>query len=335
MKLSKKVIAAFSAAAALAVAGTFVGCSDDSEDDPEGAITGSNNNYTIAYDNPNGYKLDEVDPKANSTGVYRAWKRTANKHLGALTKITFNKGKKWENGNSTDVDADKNCGVLGFAWDLTGDTDSASETFNLVGVRNNNGTFQAYVSRYFNVTDKQANNFGATTLDAKGENAAIAASAVATNAGTYEWDISNGFINLTGITATDGVANVWVDVAVVEAGEGGAVTSSKASAPTKAIIESESPAVGSWVVVFYAESPKTNTSATEIDHVTIPAATAAKVGSGYTGEENVTWAETLKAQAIGGSGKKQAVYGNVYKGFSVSGAWNYEDTYYADEVVEE
>ena len=73
MKLSKKLLAAFSAAALLACSALVTGCAED-DDDTEGAISGSNKNYTVSYTN-------------SGTDIYRGWNTTTFKHEGELVKL--------------------------------------------------------------------------------------------------------------------------------------------------------------------------------------------------------------------------------------------------------
>ena len=205
MKLTKKLLLASAVLCAASLG--FMAC--DNEDDPEGAITGSNNSYKVYYENPNGYGTDQDIKDTNLTGVYRAWKRTSFKHLGALTKITLGKGV----GNDTkSSNAGANSGVMGFAWDLNGatDSDTASETFNVVGIRNYDGKVQAYLSRYYNVTNKNENNFGAKKT--------VTTSPMTEPTETIEWDISGGFKNLE-VSAKGETLDLWVDVAIRPVGD--------------------------------------------------------------------------------------------------------------------
>ncbi|MCR4822974.1 MAG: hypothetical protein K5873_08910 [Treponema sp.] len=324
MKLSKKVMAVLSATALVMAAGIITSCAAD-EDDPEGAISGSNNSYTVDYDNTNGYSADtSADTKSSTTGVYRAWKRTSLKHLGALTKITL------KTGNGA---AGKNDGVMGFAWDLQtsagteASSDSTAEAFNVVGVRNYEGKLQCYVSRYYNITDKQKNNFGASNTTTS---ALTSYPAVAT-----EYDVSGGFKDLSGFTTTGSEVSVWVDVAIVPPADASDSDKEKCgTASTRALSEYTSAEPGAWVIAIYSESPKSSTSTlTPAEKFVIPAATSSNIGSCYAATANST--NNIQAINLSSSQKKQAVYANIYKGGHLVGAWNYENTYFLDEVVEE
>lgn len=323
MKMTRKVLFG---AAILAMVFGFASCKNE-DDDPEGAISGSNNKYTVFYDNTNGYAADkDADAKdGSSTGVYRAWKRTSLKHLGALTKITLKKGSSAEG-------AGKNSGVMGFAWDLQTaagtetDADSTAETFNVVGVRNNNGTLQAYVSRFYNITNKQANNFGATTLTSNPAEYPT---------GAKEFDVTkaatgSSFVNLkSGVTGDD--VSIWVDVTVKLTDDQASSQEGLAATLTAA---GQNPAwvAGAWAVAFYTSDP-TASNATPDKVVIIPAAGTSGIGSGYA----ATADSTKKVTAINKSSsqKKQAVYTNIYKGHILSGEWNYADTYHLVEPIAE
>ncbi len=316
-------------AAVLAMVFGFASCKNE-DDDPEGAISGSNNNYTVSYDNTNGYSADTSEDAKDSanTGVYRAWKRTSLKHLGALTKITLKKGSAAEGSG-------KNSGVMGFAWDLQTSTgtetenDATAETFNVVGVRNNAGTIQAYVSRFYNITDKQSNNFGATT--------ALSLLTAYPSSAT-EYDVTKRHYNGTWVNiktgATSDETEIWVDVTAK-------LTTSQASdqkglaATLTAAAADPNWDVGAWAISFYTVDPTgANSTVTPVKTVVIPAASDTNIGSGYAATANAD--KKVTAIDKSGSQKKQAVYANIYKGHILNGAWNYADTYFlAEPVVEE
>ena len=323
MKLTKKLLLA---SAVLCVASLgFVAC--DNEDDPEGAITGSNNSYKVYYNNADGYVPKEgeenIDGKSNLPGVYRAWNRTSLKHLGALTKITLKSGCNMD-GQSTNAGA--NSGVMGFAWDLKGatDSDSASETFNVVGIRNYGGNVQAYLSRFYNVTEKSKNNFGAKTT--------VTTSPTAAPTDVVEWDISGGFKKVMDAPAS-GDLDLWVDVAIKPTADELTKTGLNGKFGqdlTRAVSGYDTAAPGSWVIAIYDADPSsTNVTASnrKLSWI-IPAATAASLGSGYNeGGTNAEALDTSKNQ------KKQAVYANIYKGATLSGEWNYAKTYFLANVA--
>ncbi|MBD5446952.1 MAG: hypothetical protein HDR32_04245 [Treponema sp.] len=329
MKLTKKLLLASAVLCAASLG--FVAC--DNEDDPEGAITGGNNSYKVYYNNTDGYvpkqgEKDE-DVKTGIRGVYRAWNRTSLKHLGALTKITLNNGSE-------------NAGVMGFAWDLKSkdgkDSDEASETFNVVGVRYYDGRVQAYLSRFYNVTEKSKNNFGATTLPKKGASAKITADDVT---GTVEWDISNGsdggFETLDMSAPKSGDLNLWVDVAIRPTAADFTGDTSHKKFGQKVTCEDTrylEATPGSWVVAIYDTDPSLEgTTASNLKKLwVIPAMSDTSLGSGYS--DVMDGAEKLDTSGVTSSNeKKQAVYANIYKGATLSGEWNYAKTYFLANVA--
>jgi hypothetical protein len=102
-------------------------------DDTEGAIKGNNDNYSINHEN----KTD---------GKYRAYKETAFKHAGALVKVTFNT-------------ANTSSSKMGVIFDLKKSANEGADDFYAIAVgQEGGGTY--YVSKFTNVTDIQADNFG-------------------------------------------------------------------------------------------------------------------------------------------------------------------------------
>lgn len=132
-----------SVVAAALVALTFVGCDGLlQKDDTEGAITGSGKKYKVEYKN-------------EGTDAYRAYKATTMKHAGALVKVTF---------DSADVGTSK----MGVIFDLKDavsgvkDADGkAGRDFYCIGIGAGDKSY--YVSKFTNIVDIQANNFGAKT----------------------------------------------------------------------------------------------------------------------------------------------------------------------------
>ena len=323
MKMTKKVLFG---AAILAMVFGFASCKNE-DDDPEGAIKGSNNDYAVSYDNTNGYAADvDGDTKDTSfTGVYRAWNRTTWKHLGALTKITLSKGSESEG-------AGLNSGVMGFAWDLqTADgadavSDQSKETFNVVGLRNYGGYLSYYVSRYYNISDKQKNNFGATTS----VTSVASYPTVATEYDVTKDQKKSTWVNLNDqkLASSTSETSVWIDVAACLP----VVDAKLIQAQTLAAVKNDSKwTAGAWVVAFYMSDPTESADVTPVDYVIIPAATSSDLGSGYAAAAD----STNKIQKIdkSGSQKKQAVYANIYKGHILKGSWHYAATYKEAEAI--
>lgn len=132
-----------SVVAAALVALTFVGCDGLlQKDDTEGAIKGAGTKYTVEYNN-------------EGTDAYRAYKATTLKHAGALVKVTF---------DTTDVASSK----MGVIFDLKDSVsgakdaeDKAARDFYCIGIGAGDKSY--YVSKFTNIVDIQAKNFGATT----------------------------------------------------------------------------------------------------------------------------------------------------------------------------
>ena len=133
MKIMKKIaVAVFAGAMVFGLASCAGG------DDPEGAIKGSGKNYSIDYTN-------------EGTEVYRAYRDTAFKHAGACVQIDF----------LNVTEETKRAGVMGLIFDLV--EKDGKKSFNVIGLRtaNANGDLEYYISRFENVTDIRAQNFGA------------------------------------------------------------------------------------------------------------------------------------------------------------------------------
>ncbi len=105
-------------------------------DDTQGAIKGSNDNYTVKYTN------------SDTVEAYRAYKETTLKHSGALIKVTF---------NSANVSTSK----MGVIFDLKDDDENeGAKEFYCIGLNPSSSVKNFYVSKFTNVTDIQAYNFG-------------------------------------------------------------------------------------------------------------------------------------------------------------------------------
>ena len=135
MKMVKKVLMGL---AVIAMAFSFVGCIPQ-VDDSEGAISGSNGKYSINYKNE------------STSDKYRAYKSTAMDHAGALVKVTF---------NDTDCGTSK-MGVIFDLHDVDKKDESKGKDFYIIGLGANRTGHNFYVSKFTNVTDLQAINFGA------------------------------------------------------------------------------------------------------------------------------------------------------------------------------
>ena len=133
MKIMKKIaVAVFAGAMVFG----FASCGGAGDDDPNKMIKGSNKVYTIDY-------TSETDENS------RGYNATAYKHAGAAVQLDF------ENASNT-VEG----GVMGLIFDL--EEKDGAKSFNIIGVKTTNasGSLGYYVSRFENVTDLQAVNFG-------------------------------------------------------------------------------------------------------------------------------------------------------------------------------
>lgn len=183
MKFSKIILGS----AILAMAMSFVSCSDD--DDPNGMISGSNKKYSIEYTNE------------SATDISRGISNTAFKHAGATVKIEFDHSKSVYAGGK-----DKNrAGIMGLIFDL--EEGNGKKSFDVVGLRavKNSAELEFYVSRFENVVDLQADNFGAETNAEEGAPKEtvykVAFQEKAT--GKYENDITSVIVYVTQEKATE------------------------------------------------------------------------------------------------------------------------------------
>ncbi len=248
-------------------------------------ITGSNNNYSISYTN-------------SSSDTSRGYKTTTFKHAGSLCQITLNSG-------STK-------GAMGYIWDLESNSSravAAPRVFCIAGFNYNytaEGKVAYYVSRYKNVVDIEASNFGTNT-------------AITYNGTSYTAE-ENEKIKLSSdnsFTPTkDSNGNVVVTIDVYEDG-----TWSWNDAKTKRVYTSYN---GGYVVNIYD-------GAVELSQ--IANGTAAKVTATFTADElGYTVSDATKSVVSQFNG---AVYANVYANSTLNGSWKYLETYKSADVVEE
>ena len=275
MKLSKILM---SGALVAALAFGVMGCKAEDDDDELKALSGSNNDYS-------------VDFKNEGNDVYRAYHTTTFKHAGALCQVTMNTS----NGGK---------GAMGYIWDLESNSTRAEKEprrFFIVGF---NYDYTAkdkvayYVSRYSNVTDIEAINFGAPSNGAAEK---VYVELNTTNVCTPTID-TNGDLTMTFDVYEDG------EFTFDENGK-----------------KKYTSYNGGFVVDIYNGKIETADlkTANKVKSVKIPAADV-----GYkTAESDVT--KPICNQ------KQGAVYVNVYQGYTLKGKWYYADTYKAAEVVED
>ena len=260
-----------------------MGCkAEDDDDDELKALSGSNNDYS-------------VDFKNEGNDVYRAYHTTTFKHAGALCQVTMNTS----NGGK---------GAMGYIWDLESNSTRAEKEprrFFIVGFNYDHTAKDKvayYVSRYSNVTDIEAINFGAPSNGAD-EEEYIKLNATNVCVPTID---ANGDLTMTFDVYEDG------EFTFDENGK-----------------KKYTSYNGGFVVDIYNGKIETADlkTASKVKSVKIPAADV-----GYkTAESDVT-----KPICGASANQKQgAVYVNVYKGNTLKGKWHYADTYMAAEVVED
>lgn len=313
MKLSKKVLAAFASMAAIAMVGTFVSCTEDSDDD-YGIITKDNqDNFSINYTN-------------DSDSVQRGYETTKAKHKGALTKITMNK-------------ASANAGAMGYIWDLEAAKEDgtysreAKDTrrFLIAGFSYTGTAVKPYVSLYKDVVDIQANNFGATGTAQKETEAATA---VGSATETEYLKFGSKSIAVTP-DATTGDFDLTLDI--YESGEW-----TWNEKKDKRVYTSYD---GGYVVDIYkgaltlAEVAEKNTDSTATGYAdattSVPAADLGYLAALQTkyADDADKLAKITESSIV--SQQTCAVYANVYAKKTLKGAFNYTESYGADEVVED
>ncbi|MDY4153126.1 MAG: hypothetical protein SOX89_06100 [Treponema sp.] len=268
MKILKNI-----AVAALAGAMVFglVSCGAG-DDDPNNMINGSNKVYTIDYTN-------------TTKDVSRGYHSTAYNHAGAAVQLDF------ENASNT-----VGGGVMGLIFDL--EEKDGAKSFNVVGVKTNdaNGELGYYVSRFENVTDIQADNFG-TKLK---ENPAKETPYAPKTGGTF--GKANGVKNEEKDTIT-----VYAYAIEEKATEDG--TDSVKNAYKKDEFIYKVYLLNDKVGKLDSEGKLINEEGNELDLLKVdPAAT---IATGYTSLTQ----------------KKLAVYANVYGNKTLKGTWTYRGSY--------
>ena len=297
MKMTKKLLALVGGVAILASAFVFTSCSED-DDDTEGAISGSGNNYSITYKNE------------DTVNIYRCTNTTTFKHLGELVKIEIK--------NQTTTSKD---GVMGFIWDLKQSKDaepvtegstttkpaitaSGYQNFFSIGFQknyeNSSSYVRYYVSKFFNVSDLQADNFGVS----KGNIVKTHKDGIGANT-PKEIEVQT-WKKLEKVKVdSNGTVTVWVDIYPVYA----------KSTYGQNYRDHSSDADGTYIVDIYTADPTVATTATPVETVTI--------------NPSVTGYNAKPAQGT------LAVYANVQPQKTLNGSWELKKDYAAAEVVEE
>lgn len=283
----------------------FMGCKNN-DDDQNSVVQGSGNNKSIDY-----YNNGEAD------GTCRGYSTTALKHQGELVRFTL----KGSNGTTTkDYSnyADKTYGgVIGFMWDLSiaDDKDTATKrNFFVVGLSvgsdgSDTTKVKYYVSRYFNVTNIYAKNFGVAEQVTSTSDSNITADKVCeldltkiVKGGTFQELCSTASGNLV----------IWADIYPT-------LVDGKTHKVGKQ--DSESDYTGGWTIDFYKGTAGSDEVGEKITTFTIaPTYTGYNAGSEATGKIPQNY---------------MACYANVYNEKRVTGEWYLKSDYFADNIVEE
>ena len=264
MKIMKKIaVAVFAGAMVFG----FASCGGAGDDDPNKMIKGSNKVYTIDYTS---------ETEENSRG-YNA---TAYKHAGAAVQLDF------ENVSNT-----FNGGVMGLIFDL--EEKDGVKSFNIIGVKakDANGDLGYYVSRFENVTDIQAENFGTELANPARETVYVKTFGKATGVKNEEKD----------------TITVYAYAIEEKATEDGTDSAKKAYKKDEFIYKVY--LINNKVANLDADGKLVDENKNAIDlSDTSPAAT---IATGYTSLTQ----------------KKLAVYANVYGNKTLKGTWTYRGSY--------
>ena len=146
MKKAKKMLLAASALALVSFG--FSGCTAE-DDDENDMISNKGEVYSINYTNN--------DARDTSRG-YKTY--GVSRRNGALVEFKF---------TDTNVSERSKAGVLGFIWEL--DDTAGKRSFFVLGLRQESGVPYYYISKFSDVTDIGAYNFGAPVDDYAGNGA--------------------------------------------------------------------------------------------------------------------------------------------------------------------
>lgn len=259
----------------------MMSCSDDDDDDPYNVISGGPKTYKIACTNSN----TVPDGGAPKDYVIRGYESTTFKHTGGTVQITMNK--------------DEACGNMGFIFDLKDNANNkGNKDFFIVGVNykySGKSGLGYYISKFENISDILAGNFGATT---SGDGATTA----------KETEVVTAFAainaNDTDITDADGNISFVIDVVGKDTG------ANKPGSDLEA---------GQFKVSIY-KSSDLDGSKVKSDATPLVTKTITSAQTGYDGDVPQN---------------KLAVYGNVYAGKTLTGKWKFLGDYNCVEPEEE
>ena len=135
MKMVKKILLGTLAVAAVL---SLASCGKIKDDENNAIKKNSSTKYSIDYEN-------------SSSSRYRAYESTSLNHAGALVKVKFDKG----------TDSVAGASKMGVIFNLK--EADGKKNFYIIGLGGNNANPNFYVSVMENITDIQAENFGAST----------------------------------------------------------------------------------------------------------------------------------------------------------------------------
>ncbi|MBQ3640904.1 MAG: hypothetical protein IJJ70_00590 [Treponema sp.] len=278
MKLSKVLLGSLFAAAML---GLFAGCAE--EEDANDMLKVSGSKCTIDYTNE------------STTDYSRGFESLKTKHYDAVCKIS----------NETTANKVNGDGVMGYIFAIN-QNDDKTYNFGLAGVRNNNGTVEAYVSYFSNVGAKylnSGNNFSDINGVKIGDTGCLAT----------EHDITKEAMGTTSSwktleTYAGKTFEVWINVVAND----GTSTGRTGDA-------------GSYTVSFYDSDPLRTTSA--IGSNTTYGEGAPSAIASYTVPASDTGLTAMTKLDLG-------FYANVYGSSTLKGTWELSDIEGEGEPVE-
>jgi len=277
MKLSKVLLGSLFAAAML---GLFAGCAEKEDENDMLKVSGSK--CTIDYTNE------------SATDYSRGFTSLKTKHYDAVCKIS----------NETTKNKDSGDGVMGYIFAIS-QNDDKTYNFGLAGVRNNNGTVQAYVSYFSNVGAKYLNS-GNNFSDINGVKIGDAG-CIAT-----EHDITKAALGSTSWKTLKTNAGKSFDVWINVVANDGTSTGRTGDA-------------GSYTVSFYNSDPLRTTSALGSD-TTYGEGAPSEIAS-YTVPASDTGLTAMTKLDLG-------FYANVYGSSTLKGTWELSDIEGEGEPVE-
>ncbi len=273
MKMVKKVLMGM---AVLAIAVALTGCL---KDDKEKAIKGSGNKYTVEYTN-------------EGSEAYRAYAATGMAHAGALVKVTF---------DSINTGSSK----MGIIFDLhdskSGVKDAkgaAAKDFYAIAIGNEGGG-SYYVSKFTDIVDIQAKNFGATTSAKEKEPKEV----------EYEKLVTGNLKTKMPAAAADGSRSLYI------------------------YYRCRAEGVYEWAILTLTDEQAAEYSNLNGEFKTNPPETAV-LASGAIGMDSASVVSAIAAAAGNEPQNKIAFYAQVASKATLKGSWNIKGTYKEAEDAE-